>query len=157
MKFFGKQRLAGLLLAAAVVGAPLAAPAFAQEARRPPPPPRQRLKPRLPPLRRQRSRRARRCGEAAPAAIAPPSQTIDKGDTTWMLVSTILVLLMIMPGLALFYGGLVRQKNMLSMLMQVDHRLRHRHDGLGALGLQPGLHRRRQATTSSSAGSAACS
>jgi Amt family ammonium transporter len=43
----------------------------------------------------------------------------DKGDTTWMLVSTVLVLLMIVPGLALFYGGLVRQKNMLSMLMQV--------------------------------------
>jgi Amt family ammonium transporter len=44
----------------------------------------------------------------------------DKGDTTWMLLSTILVLLMILPGLALFYGGLVRQKNMLSMLMQVS-------------------------------------
>src|SRR6185436_16129873 len=46
--------------------------------------------------------------------------TVDKGDTTWMLVSTILVLLMILPGLALFYGGLVRTKNMLSMLMQVS-------------------------------------
>ncbi|HEY9217661.1 MAG TPA: ammonium transporter, partial [Phenylobacterium sp.] len=44
----------------------------------------------------------------------------NKGDTTWMLVSTVLVLLMIVPGLALFYGGLVRQKNMLSMLMQVS-------------------------------------
>ncbi len=43
----------------------------------------------------------------------------DKGDTAWMLVSTILVLLMIVPGLALFYGGLVRSKNMLSVLMQV--------------------------------------
>src|SRR5690606_9991738 len=40
--------------------------------------------------------------------------------TTWMLLSTILVLFMIIPGLALFYGGLVRQKNMLSMLMQVS-------------------------------------
>jgi Amt family ammonium transporter len=52
-----------------------------------------------------------------PAAVAAPVP--DKGDTTWMLVSTVLVLLMIVPGLALFYGGLVRQKNMLSMLMQV--------------------------------------
>src|SRR5690349_7837045 len=53
---------------------------------------------------------------AAPAA-APPVP--DKGDTTWMLVSTILVILMTLPGLALFYGGLVRAKNMLSVLMQV--------------------------------------
>lgn len=44
--------------------------------------------------------------------------TMDKGDTTFMLVSTILVLLMILPGLALFYGGLVRTKNMLSVLIQ---------------------------------------
>jgi Amt family ammonium transporter len=45
--------------------------------------------------------------------------TVDKGDTTWMLVSTILVIAMTIPGLALFYGGLVRAKNMLSVLMQV--------------------------------------
>ncbi len=51
---------------------------------------------------------------AAAAAPVP-----DKGDTAWMLVSTILVLLMTIPGLALFYGGLVRAKNMLSVLMQV--------------------------------------
>ena len=44
---------------------------------------------------------------------------VDKGDTAWMLVSTLLVLLMIVPGLALFYGGLVRAKNMLSILSQV--------------------------------------
>ena len=50
----------------------------------------------------------------APAAAPTP----DKGDTAWMLVSTILVLLMIVPGLALFYGGLVRAKNMLSVLTQ---------------------------------------
>ncbi len=49
-------------------------------------------------------------------AAAP---TMDKGDNAWMLVSTLLVLLMILPGLALFYGGLVRTKNMLSMLMQI--------------------------------------
>jgi ammonium transporter, Amt family len=56
--------------------------------------------------------------DAAPA-VAAPAMTVDKGDTSWMLVSSILVLLMIVPGLALFYGGLVRTKNMLSVLMQV--------------------------------------
>jgi len=56
---------------------------------------------------------------AAPAAAeAAPAPTIDKGDTAWMMVSTMLVMLMV-PGLALFYGGLVRSKNMLSVLMQV--------------------------------------
>jgi ammonium transporter, Amt family len=54
---------------------------------------------------------------AEPAFAAPP--TPNKGDTAWMLISTALVLLMTVPGLALFYGGLVRTKNMLSMLMQV--------------------------------------
>ncbi|MFZ5521719.1 MAG: ammonium transporter [Pseudomonadota bacterium] len=54
--------------------------------------------------------------EAAPAAAAP---TANKGDIAWMLVSTLLVILMTLPGLALFYGGLVRSKNMLSVLMQV--------------------------------------
>ena len=54
--------------------------------------------------------------EAAPAAAAPVP---NKGDTTWMMVSTLLVILMTVPGLALFYGGLVRSKNMLSVLMQV--------------------------------------
>ena len=43
---------------------------------------------------------------------------MDKGDVAWMIVATILVLMMIVPGLALFYGGLVRAKNMLSVLMQ---------------------------------------
>ena len=51
------------------------------------------------------------------ALAAPPVP--NKGDTSWMLISTALVLLMTVPGLALFYGGLVRTKNMLSMLMQV--------------------------------------
>jgi len=43
----------------------------------------------------------------------------DKADTTWMMLSTILVLLMVAPGLALFYGGMVRASNVLSLLMQV--------------------------------------
>jgi Amt family ammonium transporter len=57
---------------------------------------------------------------AAPAAEAAAEvATIDSGDTSWMLVSTILVILMTIPGLALFYGGLVRAKNILSVLSQV--------------------------------------
>ena len=57
---------------------------------------------------------------AAAAAKSPiPPPTVDKGDTAWMLVSTLLVLMMSVPGLALFYGGLVRTKNMLSVLTQV--------------------------------------
>ena len=55
----------------------------------------------------------------SPAASAAIEPTVNKGDTAWMLVSTLLVLLMTIPGLALFYGGLVRSKNMLSVLMQV--------------------------------------
>jgi Amt family ammonium transporter len=59
--------------------------------------------------------------EAAPAAeaAAPALPAPNKGDTAWMMVSTLLVIMMAVPGLALFYGGLVRSKNMLSILMQV--------------------------------------
>lgn len=56
------------------------------------------------------------CAQAA-APVVP--QVVDKGDVAWMLTSTLLVLLMTVPGLALFYGGLVRSKNVLSVLMQV--------------------------------------
>ncbi len=68
---------------------------------------------------------------SAPAAAAAASAALDaasaaasapvpnKGDVSWMLVSTVLVIMMSIPGLALFYGGLVRSKNMLSVLMQV--------------------------------------
>ncbi|WBX99963.1 ammonium transporter [Ramlibacter tataouinensis] len=58
---------------------------------------------------------------AAPAAapVATPAPKVDSGDTAWMLTSTLLVILMTIPGLALFYGGLTRSKNMLSVLMQV--------------------------------------
>ncbi len=68
--------------------------------------------------------------DAAPAVAAPAAATADaaapaaapvpnKGDTAWMMVATLLVIMMSIPGLALFYGGLVRSKNMLSILMQV--------------------------------------
>ena len=64
---------------------------------------------------------------AAPAVAAPapaagasaPAPVPNKGDTAWMMVSTLLVIMMTVPGLALFYGGLVRSKNMLSVLMQI--------------------------------------
>jgi ammonium transporter, Amt family len=59
-------------------------------------------------------------GGAATEALAEAvTATVDKGDVAWMMIATILVFLMIAPGLALFYGGLVRAKNMLSVLMQV--------------------------------------
>lgn len=54
--------------------------------------------------------------EEVAAAVTP---TVNKGDTAWMIVATVLVILMVIPGLALFYGGMVRAKNMLSVLMQV--------------------------------------
>ncbi|NBY26621.1 MAG: ammonia channel protein, partial [Betaproteobacteria bacterium] len=56
---------------------------------------------------------------AATAAAAAPAPVPNKGDNAWMMVCTLLVVMMAVPGLALFYGGLVRSKNMLSVLMQV--------------------------------------
>ena len=111
---FAWKRLTGLALAVALVGGPLAAPsiALAQDVGAAP--------------AAEAPAAAAAEAPAAPTAEAPapaeaaPAPTPDKGDTTWMLTSTVLVLLMIIPGLALFYGGLVRQKNMLSMLMQVS-------------------------------------
>src|SRR5688500_15424111 len=55
--------------------------------------------------------------QAAPTAAATPK--VDKGDTAWMMVATALVILMTIPGLALLYGGMVRAKNSLPVLMQV--------------------------------------
>ncbi|SDY38159.1 ammonium transporter, Amt family [Collimonas sp. OK242] len=55
---------------------------------------------------------------SAPAAAAPAAPVPNKGDTAWLLVCTAFVILMTLPGLGLFYGGLVRSKNMLSVLMQ---------------------------------------
>ncbi|MEN9770838.1 MAG: ammonium transporter, partial [Pseudomonadota bacterium] len=72
---------------------------------------------------------APKAAEAAPAAGAPAAPAAaspaaaapvpNKGDTSWMMTATVLVIMMTIPGLALFYGGLVRSKNMLSVLMQV--------------------------------------
>ena len=75
--------------------------------------------------------------EAAPAAAAAapaaPALTVDKGDTAWMMISTVLVLLMTIPGLALFYGGLVRTKNMLSRADAGLHHHLRGHDHLGSV------------------------
>jgi len=57
-------------------------------------------------------------GQEAAAAAGAAAAVMDKGDVAWMMTSTLLVLFMIVPGVALFYGGLVRSKNMLSVLMQ---------------------------------------
>jgi Amt family ammonium transporter len=107
------------MLAAAMVGAPLASTAVAQEAAAPAAPAAAAPAAEAPaPAPEAATPAAAAPAPAAAEAPAPPSP--DKGDTTWMLTSTVLVVLMILPGLALFYGGLVRQKNMLSMLMQVS-------------------------------------
>jgi len=98
-----KKIIASLMLLAMLCG--LAAPAFAED-----------MAPAAP--------------ETAVTAVAEPAAAVaepaaeaapvpNKGDTTWMMVSTLLVILMIVPGLSLFYGGLVRAKNMLSVLSQV--------------------------------------
>ncbi|HMO74038.1 MAG TPA: ammonium transporter [Sphingopyxis sp.] len=62
---------------------------------------------------------AQEAAEAVVEAAEEAAPALDTGDTTWMMVSTVLVLAMFLPGLALFYGGLVRTKNMLSVLTQV--------------------------------------
>ncbi|HEX2558874.1 ammonium transporter [Phenylobacterium sp.] len=126
MRSLFHRGLAGLTLAAVIAGAPLGA--LAQEAAAPAAPAAEA--PAAPTAEAPSAGgvgAAAAPGVTAPAeaaapavAEAPAAPTVDKGDTTWMLISTILVLLMILPGLALFYGGLVRQKNMLSMLMQVS-------------------------------------
>jgi Amt family ammonium transporter len=87
------SKLAGLAVPAALLGLMAVAPALAQEA--------------IP-----------SATEAAPAAAEAVAATVNKGDVTWMLVATAMVFLMIAPGIGLFYGGLVRSKNMLSVLMQ---------------------------------------
>jgi Amt family ammonium transporter len=69
----------------------------------------------LPALAQEATTEATEAVETVAGAVTP---IMDKGDVSWMMVSTVLVLFMTLPGLALFYGGLVRSKNMLSILMQ---------------------------------------
>ena len=82
---------------------------------------------------------------AAPAAAAPaaaPAPKLDSGDTAWMLTSTALVLMMTIPGLALFYGGMVRKKNVLATLMQCFAICCVRERAVDGGRLQPGVHAR---------------
>src|SRR5215472_8304096 len=113
---FGLKRLGALALAAAILGAPLAAPiqAHAQAAS----------------SAAAASDAASSASSAAPAAAAAPAanpldatqsypkDAVNAGDTAWMLTSSVLVLMMTIPGLALFYGGMVRKKNILDTLAQ---------------------------------------
>ncbi len=96
MKLSTKPAVPKLAMAAGLIGlaAFAAAPAWAQEA-------------------------AAAAGPIKAPTAAQMATMVNKGDTTWMLTSSALVLMMSVPGLALFYGGLVRTKNMLSVLMQV--------------------------------------
>ena len=109
MKLIGLKGLAGLALAAGMTLAPLA-PALAQNAA-------------------TDAAAAPAPAAAAPAAVAPaaapapapaaaPAPKLDSGDTAWMLTSTALVLMMTIPGLALFYGGMVRKKNVIATVAQ---------------------------------------
>src|SRR5438552_9933073 len=110
MKPIGIRRLAGFALAAMIVGAPLAALA------QPAPPPAAEA-----PASAAAPAPAPEAAVAAPAAAAPaaaPAPKIDTGDTAWMLTSSVLVLMMTIPGLALFYAGMVRKKNILATLAQ---------------------------------------
>ncbi|HPW28647.1 MAG TPA: ammonium transporter [Rhodoferax sp.] len=104
----------GILTAGSIASAQTAAPAAvasAAEAKAP------EAAPAAPAAAVAAAAPAAAAAEAAPAAA--PAPVPNKGDTAWMMVSTLLVILMTVPGLALFYGGLVRSKNMLSVLMQV--------------------------------------
>ena len=114
MKTFGFKKVAGLLLAAAIAGAPLVAavPALAQT-----PAPAAASAPDA----AAAPAAAPAAPAPAPAAPAPPANSNampDHGDTAWMLTSTALVLMMTIPGLALFYGGMVRKKNVIATVAQ---------------------------------------
>ena len=109
MKLIGLKSLAGLALATAVIAGPLAGSAFAQTAAAPAAPATAAAAPAAAPA-------AAAATPAAPAAATPPK--IDTGDTAWMLTSSVLVLMMTIPGLALFYAGMVRKKNILATLAQ---------------------------------------
>ena len=111
MKTFGLKPLAGLLAAALLAGAPLASPAFAQTTAPAAAAPAAAEAPAAAP-----AVAAPAAAPAAPATPAPPKQ--DSGDTAWMMTSTALVLLMTIPGLALFYGGMVRRKNIIATVTQ---------------------------------------
>ena len=117
---------------------------------------------------RGRARGAAAPAAAAPAAPAAPARsgtgrdrrapvlvTADKisgGDTAWLLTSTALVLMMTIPGLALFYGGMVRKKNVLATLMQSFAITCLVIDPVGDRRLQPRVHARAVPSSAASTG-----
>ncbi len=122
MKLLGMQRLAGLAIAAMIIGAPLAA--FAQNATNAPAAAANAAD-------SNATNATNATNAAAPAAAAGtcaalnncatqtyPKDSVNSGDTAWMLTSSVLVLMMTIPGLALFYAGMVRKKNILDTLAQ---------------------------------------
>jgi Amt family ammonium transporter len=118
MKLTQLKRLAGLALAAAVIGGPFAGSAIAQTAAAPAAPAPAAAAPAATPAP-DAAAAAPAAAAAAPApAAAPTPPKIDTGDTAWMLTSSVLVLMMTIPGLALFYAGMVRKKNILATLAQ---------------------------------------
>ncbi len=118
MKLNVLKRLAGLMLAAAVIGGPFAGTALAQAPAAAAPPAAEA--PAATPAPEAATPVAAPAAEAAPApAPAEPAKPkLDTGDTAWMLTSTALVLMMTIPGLALFYGGMVRRKNVIATVAQ---------------------------------------
>ena len=132
-KLFSKMGVAGALAALLLTGtgmAPFAASALAQDkpgaeakkdAAKPAEAPKEapRADAAKAEAKKDDAKAAAPAAAAAAPAAAPALPAPNKGDTTFMYIATILVILMIIPGLALFYGGLVRSKNMLSVLMQV--------------------------------------
>ena len=100
-------RMLSALLLMVMLAFATVVPAFAQDA--PPPAPANTTSPGAPAA-------ADAAAAAAPAPAPPPH--IDSGDTAWMLTSVALVLMMLIPGLALFYAGMVRKKNILATMMQ---------------------------------------
>src|SRR5690606_3375893 len=118
LPFWGTGPRAGLLAIAAALMTSMVSPAAAQQPEAPPP------------METPVAETTATAEVAAPvaAAIEEPAETaaeeaastIDSGDTSWMLVSTVLVLLMILPGLALFYSGLAQSRNVLSVVLQVS-------------------------------------
>ena len=118
MKLIGLKRLAGLALAAAVIGAPFAGTAIAQTATTAVTTTAAPAPEAATPAAVTAPAAAPEAAAASAAAPAAPPPKLDSGDTAWMLTSTALVLLMTIPGLALFYGGMVRRKNVIATVAQ---------------------------------------
>jgi Amt family ammonium transporter len=126
MKLFGIQRLAGLMLAATIAGASFAAPALAQDSGAAPASAAAAASSATSGAPVDSTAPAASAASAAASAAPVPvfatspykADTMNSGDTAWMLTSSVLVLMMTIPGLALFYAGMVRKKNILATLAQ---------------------------------------